>query len=49
MCTQVLVKDRAMNIEQFLRLLGNGGYNLLRNFCDRIWIENKISLVEVRK
>ncbi|CAH2231689.1 jg2347 [Pararge aegeria aegeria] len=45
---KVLVKDSAVTIEQFMRLIANGGYNILRQFCDRIWIENEISLVEVK-
>ncbi|XP_045776864.1 L-threonine ammonia-lyase-like [Maniola jurtina] len=45
---KVLVKDNAVNIEQFMRLIANGGYSILRQFCDRIWIENEISFVEVK-
>ncbi|XP_023934766.1 L-threonine ammonia-lyase [Bicyclus anynana] len=45
---KVLVKDQATAIEQYMRLIASNGYNIIRQFCDRIWIENDISLVEVK-
>ncbi|CAH0728494.1 unnamed protein product, partial [Brenthis ino] len=45
---KVLISDFASSYEQLARLLAEGGYNLIRQFQDRIWVENEIYRVEVK-
>ncbi|XP_026494237.1 L-threonine ammonia-lyase-like [Vanessa tameamea] len=45
---KVLIKDFASAYEQFMLLLAQGGYNLIRQFQDRIWVENEIYRVEIK-
>ncbi|CAH4036865.1 L-threonine ammonia-lyase-like [Pieris brassicae] len=45
---KVYIKDSSKEFERLLRLLASGGYNVKRQFQDRVWVENEIYRVEVK-
>ncbi|CAH2045234.1 unnamed protein product, partial [Iphiclides podalirius] len=45
---KVGIKAESAQMAQLLKLIADGGYNLVRQFMDRIWVEEEIHHVEVK-
>ncbi|CAG4954085.1 unnamed protein product [Parnassius apollo] len=48
LCAQVGVKADSVAIAQLYKLLASGGYNMIRQFMDHVWVDKEIHWVEMK-